>query len=83
MINFDKSVPLCCGTYLPENYIAQDFLKISHNDLQKKKYDNDLCARCMENMVDHMFTCVRPPEVDDYAYKELGKLGTFTGKNGR
>jgi len=83
VINFDKSVPLCCGTYLPENYIAQDFLKISHNDLQKKKYENDLCAKCMENMVDHMFTCVRPPEVDDYAYKELSKLGTFTGKNGR
>ena len=83
IINFDGSVPLCCGTYSPETIIAKNFLETPYEEIQARKRSHPLCTKCMENMVDFTFTCIRPPEVEQYARSELAKLGTFVGRDGR
>jgi hypothetical protein len=83
VINYDGSVPLCCGTYTPETVIAESFLETSHEEIQARKHSHSLCKACMANMVDFMFTCIKPKEVDDYAKSELSRLGVFIGHDGR
>ena len=46
-INHDGSVGLCCSTYSNNNQIAPNFLTISHQELEQKKYRNDFCKKCM------------------------------------
>lgn len=83
IINYDGSVPLCCGTYSPETVLTENFLDTRHEEILARKKSHPLCKSCMENMVDFTFTCIRPPEVDEYAKSELQRLGTFVGRNGR
>lgn len=47
-MNMDGSVPLCCATFDREHIVAESFLDISHEDLQRARYDNPMCGACME-----------------------------------
>jgi hypothetical protein len=47
-INHDGSVGLCCSTYSNNNQIAPNFLTISHQELEQKKYQQSFCKRCMD-----------------------------------
>lgn len=80
IINWDGSVPLCCGVYDYEYNIAENFLEASRADLDKRRRQHDLCTRCMDTMVDFMFSCNAPEEVRNYAENELEELGgNFAG----
>ncbi len=52
-INADGSVALCCATFEQQNNIAPNFLDLSHEELQKRKYENPLCSKCMSKSL-HM-----------------------------
>jgi GT2 family glycosyltransferase/tetratricopeptide (TPR) repeat protein/MoaA/NifB/PqqE/SkfB family radical SAM enzyme len=48
-INADGSVALCCAVFDTKYNIADNFLEISHADLQKLKYLHPLCEECMRH----------------------------------
>ena len=50
-INADGSVALCCAVFDNKYNIADNFLEISHADLQKLKYSHPLCEECMRHGV--------------------------------
>jgi MoaA/NifB/PqqE/SkfB family radical SAM enzyme len=47
-INHDGSVALCCGVYDEKNNISPSFLQTPRDELQKLKYQHELCKTCME-----------------------------------
>ena len=59
-IDYDGSVPLCCATYETTGYtMAPDFTQISHDDLQSKRYQHELCKECM-NKAQHVAAMHEP-----------------------
>jgi len=46
-INWDGSVPLCCGVYDYQHNVAPDFLSMTHDEIQALRYGNKFCGRCM------------------------------------
>ncbi len=49
IINVDGSVQLCCATFDRASVVAQSFVESPHMELQRLRYNNDLCGRCMVN----------------------------------
>lgn len=47
VINHDGSVALCCATYDDSMTIAKSFLDVDHKELQKRKYQSEICRACM------------------------------------
>lgn len=47
VINCDGTVSLCCGAYDLKYKVADSFLDIEHDALQKRKYEHPLCTECM------------------------------------
>jgi MoaA/NifB/PqqE/SkfB family radical SAM enzyme len=47
-INFDGSTALCCAVYDYEYNIANNFLDISQEELDKRKETHSYCIRCMK-----------------------------------
>lgn len=45
-INHDGSVALCCGVYDSRNMLGANFLDLSHEQLQAKKYEHEFCKTC-------------------------------------
>jgi len=64
VINFNGTVPLCCNVFDKANYVADNFLDISHEDLQKTKEAHPMCGPCMENGI-HMFLAYEAGDVMD------------------
>ena len=54
VLNYDGTVPLCCGVYSPEFAYLADYLKIELTDLQHLRRQNPLCKICLENKLDWM-----------------------------
>lgn len=46
-INWDGTVPLCCNVFDYQYNVAPDFLAISHDELQARRYAHPLCGPCM------------------------------------
>lgn len=59
-INHDGSVGLCCSTYSNANQIAPDFLKISHQELETKKYKNEFCKKCSAMSLNYSLCDIAP-----------------------
>jgi hypothetical protein len=47
-INFDGSVAVCCGVFDPINNVADSFLDVSHEELQRRKMEMSICKKCMQ-----------------------------------
>ncbi len=71
-INFDGSVPLCCATFEDEQIIARNFLEISHEELQTRKYAHKFCGQCQARSLDMVYTGVEPHLAEDVAVSVLG-----------
>ena len=71
-INFDGSVSLCCATYEKPQTIAEDFLKVSRQELQERKQGHRFCAECQSRNLDMIYTGVEPQLVDQEAVGVLG-----------
>jgi hypothetical protein len=74
-INFDGSTALCCGVYDYENNIADQFLDVSHNDLELKKKSHHLCGECMKKGVHVMASYLPREEWDQMIEERLVELG--------
>lgn len=46
-LNYDGSVALCCNVFDYAHNIADDFLSVSHEELQARKAAHALCTRCL------------------------------------
>ena len=77
-INFDGSVPLCCATFEEAQIIAKNFLDISRQDIQAKKYAHGFCKKCQARSLDMVYTGAEPHLVEEQALAVLGeKYKTF------
>ena len=66
-IGVDGSVELCCAAYDPTSNVAPDFLSVSHQEIQKRRYRNPLCVPCMEKRAHQLYGQV--------GYEELCSIG--------
>tara|TARA_B100000989_G_scaffold33477_1_gene21396 strand:+ start:750 stop:2753 length:2004 start_codon:yes stop_codon:yes gene_type:complete len=82
-INFDGTVPICCASYSYDNITVKDFLKVSHEEIQKCRSDHSLCGDCMESNAYFFYSGVHPEMGERRAYKTLSQIGAFVGKDGR
>ncbi|MFM2130203.1 MAG: hypothetical protein RL477_1749, partial [Pseudomonadota bacterium] len=48
-INHDGSVALCCGVYEAQNMLGANFLDLSHEQLQARKYRHEFCKTCFKH----------------------------------
>jgi MoaA/NifB/PqqE/SkfB family radical SAM enzyme len=48
-INHDGTVALCCGVYETGNMLGANFLDLSHEQLQGRKYEHEFCRTCFKN----------------------------------
>ncbi len=53
-LNVDGSVQLCCATFDKAHVVANSFLDKPHKELQKLRYENDMCRICM-NKGQHVY----------------------------
>ncbi len=75
-INYDGSVGLCCSTFDHEYTIANSFLEVAHDELQKRKYEHPLCKTCMQNALHKMATITDLPEFHQIGNQILESLGS-------
>jgi MoaA/NifB/PqqE/SkfB family radical SAM enzyme len=68
-INSNGSVALCCATFNSKYNISDNFLQISHEDLQKLKNLHPLCGECMSHGI-HMGAVYEPFDAIDRAAQE-------------
>ena len=71
-INYDGSVPLCCATFEKDQIIADNFLEVSREEIQARKYIHPFCKTCQERSLDMVYTNVEPVLVEEYAISVLG-----------
>lgn len=45
-INYDGSVPLCCGVYDPTYTVADSFVELGIEELQRRRYSHSFCDTC-------------------------------------
>jgi MoaA/NifB/PqqE/SkfB family radical SAM enzyme len=64
VINYDGTVALCCNVFDKGNYIAESFLGLDHDELQKRKHEHPLCGPCMDNAL-HVFLTYGAGDVMD------------------
>lgn len=64
VINHDGSVPVCCGVYDPIYFVSNNFLEETHENLQQKRMNADICRRCMA-IGAHKSVCYLPNDVWD------------------
>ncbi len=69
-INADGTVSLCCGVYDQKNNIAENFLDISHEELQARKYSHPFCQACQKQSLDLMCSGIKT----DYAASLMRKI---------
>ncbi len=62
VINHDGSVPVCCAVFDPVNFVANDFLSISPQELQAKKMSAAICEKCMDQNI-HNVAVYNPKEM--------------------
>lgn len=48
-INHDGAVALCCGVYESQNMLGVNFLDLTHEQLQARKYEHDFCKTCFKH----------------------------------
>jgi MoaA/NifB/PqqE/SkfB family radical SAM enzyme len=82
-INYDGTVPLCCASYSYDNHVASNFLEVSHEELQKRKMEHNLCDSCFESSAYFQYMGIHPEKVEKRQYEILNELGVFIGMEGR
>ena len=79
-IGVDGAIELCSAGYDPSYNVASDFLTISHSEIQERRYESAMCARCMSKKA-HLMLCVEWGgylELVNLANKVLTGLGLDT-----
>lgn len=70
-VNVDGSVQLCCATFDKALVVAPSFINTPHMELQKLRYDNDMCRACM-NKGQHVYpTYLVGEKMDELGEKNL------------
>jgi MoaA/NifB/PqqE/SkfB family radical SAM enzyme len=64
-VNVDGSVHLCCITFDAANRIASNYLDVSINELQARKYSHPTCARCSEHGIYQSHSLDDAPRIRD------------------
>ncbi len=76
VINFDGSVPLCCNTFDRQYIVAESFLDMDHEILQRAKYNHDACVSCMDNAI-HVYLAFEAGDVmDQVGNASIGEVGS-------
>jgi len=70
-IDFEGRVQLCCGTYDSNRFTLGKYLDLSLAELQARKYEHDMCGRCMTRGV-HVYGTYGGPDFDDIAARTIG-----------
>jgi MoaA/NifB/PqqE/SkfB family radical SAM enzyme len=73
-LDFQGNVQLCCGTYDSRRYTIGTFLATPFAELQARKYEHDMCGRCMSRGV-HVYGTYGGPDFDEIAAKTIGPGG--------
>lgn len=69
-LDFMGNVQLCCGVYDSKKYSLKPFLETSVEQLQKMKYNHELCRKCMDKGC-HVYGVYGAPELDQIAMDNL------------
>ncbi|MDM8568421.1 hypothetical protein QUF50_02680 [Thiotrichales bacterium HSG1] len=75
-INFDGSMATCCAVYDYEYNITNNFLKVSHTELEERKRNSSLCKRCMVQGLHALATYTARDELDKLINERLQKFGS-------
>lgn len=71
-LNFDGSVSLCCAVFDNDFIIANDFEKVSQEQIEVQKNSHPFCATCMEHKMHMMYTGCIPEAMHQEAAEVLG-----------
>jgi len=71
-INFDSSVPLCCATFESKQIIGKNFLELSREEIQARKYKHSFCGKCRRRSLDMLYTGAEPQLAEQVATAVLG-----------
>jgi MoaA/NifB/PqqE/SkfB family radical SAM enzyme len=74
-IGVDGSVELCCATYDPSSTVAPDFLQISHDEMQRLRYQSPVCTPCMNQQVHQLYAQTGYAELCAIGNQVLAHLG--------
>ena len=76
VINQDGSVHLCCATFEEKNLIADDFTKVSAQELQAIKEKHPTCDRCISESIHPWMFYAAHEELSAYGNSVLEELGS-------
>jgi MoaA/NifB/PqqE/SkfB family radical SAM enzyme len=69
-LDFQGNVQLCCGVYDSSRFTLGSFLSVSSTELQKLKYQHDLCTKCMDKGI-HVYFVFGAPEFNKIAINNI------------
>jgi MoaA/NifB/PqqE/SkfB family radical SAM enzyme len=72
-INADGSVALCCTVFDKKNTIAESFLDVPYEELQRRKYAHTTCDKCMSHDFHKVVTMADPDALDSVGWRNLGR----------
>ena len=69
-IDYQGNVQLCCSVYDSSKYTIAPFLSTSITALQKAKYEQNVCLKCMDKGI-HVYYTYAAPEFNELATKNV------------
>ena len=76
VINFDGSAALCCAVYDYQYNIADNFLEVSHPELDARRKTHKMCKICMNKGLHQAAIGAARPELDMLIKERLEELGS-------
>jgi len=70
-LNIDGSVQLCCATFDKASMVAPSFVDMSHGEIQRLRYGNDMCGLCMDAGQHVYFTYGAGQKMDELGEQSL------------
>jgi MoaA/NifB/PqqE/SkfB family radical SAM enzyme len=71
-MDYKGDVQLCCATYDARKFTVGNFLELSIDEIQNRKYAHDFCSRCMK-AGGHVYVTYGTLDIEDVAIKNLPK----------
>jgi MoaA/NifB/PqqE/SkfB family radical SAM enzyme len=69
-LDFQGNVQLCCGVYDSTRFTVGSFMSVSTTELQRLKYQNNLCTKCMDKGI-HVYFVFGAPEFNNIAINNI------------
>ncbi len=80
-INFDGSMAICCAVYDYKHNVTNNFLDVSHIELEQRKQNHPLCKKCMAEGLHALATYTARTELDQLINERLQKFGSTVNRD--